>query len=149
MPSAQDIIEKLNLTPHPEGGYYRRTYQNDGGSEARGRATSIYYFLEGNDFAKWHLTDGDEIWYWHAGASLTLEIDLNKEGVKAFELGPDILNNQQPQILVPAGDWQRARANGDWTLVSCMVSPGFLFESYELIEDKNWHPDTAKTQTES
>ncbi len=142
MRTAQEVIAKLNLTPHPEGGYYRRTYQNEGGAEERGRATSIYYFLEGNDFAKWHRTDGDEIWFWHAGATLTLEIDLNKKGVQSFELGPDIFCGQHPQRLVPGNDWQRARANGDWTLVSCCVSPGFLFETYDLIEDEDWSPDT-------
>ncbi|UTW60360.1 cupin domain-containing protein [Kordiimonas sp. SCSIO 12603] len=144
MVTAKDVIKKLDLSPHPEGGYYRRTYQNEGGAEARGRATSIYYFLEGTDFAKWHSTDGDEIWYWHAGAALTLEIDLHHKGVQSYELGPDIFHGQAPQILVPADNWQRARSNGDWTLVSCMVSPGFLFDSYELIEDENWHPDLNK-----
>lgn len=139
----EEIAEKLELSPHPEGGFYRRTFQNENGPLGRGHATAIYYLLDGN-FNKWHRMDADELWFWHAGAPLTLEIDIAGNGVESFVLGSDISAGEHPQLLAPAGDWQRAKSNGDWTLVSCSVSPGFTFENYDLIEDPDWHPSLSK-----
>ncbi|MBL4639045.1 MAG: cupin domain-containing protein [Kordiimonadaceae bacterium] len=144
MQTLQSIIDTLDLAPHPEGGFYKRMYENDAGPEGRGHATAIYYLLEGQKFAKWHkVVDADELWFWHAGAPLTLEIDAKQKGVQAYTLGIDIPAGERPQITVRAGEWQRARCDGDWTLVSCCVSPGFLFENYDLVEDPDWHPNQA------
>lgn len=136
MKTAEDIVKILKLEPHPEGGYYRRTFKNtkgpkEPGGENRGHATAIYY-LQMPDYSLWHRTDGDELWFWHAGASLTLEIRGADGSVQTKTLGPDIAAGQEPQQLAPASLWQRAKSDGDWTLVSCSVSPGFLFETYEL-----------------
>ncbi len=141
MTSVQEIVEKLELIPHPEGGYYRRTFQNKLGPANRGHATAIYYLLEGGQYNKWHRFDSDELWFWHAGSPLTLEIDSENQAVTSQTLGPNILAGELPQLLAPAGDWQRARSNGEWTLVSCAVSPGFTFDNYELVDDLDWHPD--------
>lgn len=140
--SAKDIIQQLDLAPHPEGGYYRRTYQSDTGQsdtgqsdtgiEERGYATAIYYLLEGTEFALWHRVDADEIWFWHAGGTLTLQISEKGQATTAQTLGYNVMAGESPQVLVPAHAWQRARSNSDWTLVSCCVSPGFLFETYDL-----------------
>tara|TARA_R110002096_G_scaffold164059_4_gene331734 strand:- start:2541 stop:2993 length:453 start_codon:yes stop_codon:yes gene_type:complete len=143
MQTVQDLIENLELSPHPEGGYYKRTFQNKEGPKGRGHATAIYYLLEGGSFNKWHKIDSDELWFWHAGATLTLETAHNDKGVQSHTLGPNVLAGELPQLLAPAHKWQRAKSNGDWTLVSCSVSPGFTFENYDLIEDPNWQPDTA------
>ena len=136
MPSIEEIIRSLDLSPHPEGGYYRRTYKNSDGppgpdGENRGHATAIYY-LQMPAYSLWHRTDGDELWFWHAGAPLTLEIREDDGSITAGKLGLNLDDGQQPQLLVPAGRWQRAKSDGAWTLVSCAVSPGFLFETYEL-----------------
>lgn len=140
MNSIDEIVRTLELAPHPQGGYYRRTYKNadgplkpDGkpGDENRGFASAIYY-LQPPEFSLWHRTDGDELWFWHAGAPLTLEIRQDSGAVVSQTLGSDIAAGQHPQLLAPASRWQRARSHGDWTLVSCSVSPGFLFETYEL-----------------
>jgi len=140
MKSADDIIRELELLPHPEGGYYRRTYKNAAGPPApsgissdgnRGHASAIYY-LQMPDYSLWHRTDGDELWFWHDGAPLMIEMRQDQGGVIAQTLGTDIVAGQQPQLMVPGGKWQRAKSLGDWTLVSCSVSPGFLFETYEL-----------------
>ena len=142
MKSIDEIVRLLELTPHPEGGYYRRTYRNaegppspgaDAGGEIRGYASAIYY-LQMPNYSLWHRTDGDELWFWHAGASLTLEVRDDSGATSVQTLGIDILAGQQPQLMVPGGQWQRAKSQGDWTLVSCSVSPGFLFETYELEE---------------
>lgn len=139
MQTLQDIVTALDLEPHPEGGYYRRTFKNaegpateEGGN--RGFATAIYYLAEGSAFSQWHRTDGDELWFWHAGAPLTLEIREDDGNVVRKKLGCDIALGQEPQHLAPKNKWQRAKSDGDWTLVSCSVSPGFLFETFELEE---------------
>lgn len=136
MHSVHEIIQALKLEPHPEGGFYRRTYKNGKGpagpaGENRGHASAIYY-LQMPEYSLWHRTDGDELWFWHAGAPLILETRNADGSVAARTLGPDLADGEQPQLLAPANIWQRAKSNGDWTLVSCSVSPGFLFETYEL-----------------
>lgn len=143
MQTIQDLIKKLELVPHPEGGYYKRTFQNKEGPDGRGHATAIYYLLEGGSFNKWHRMDSDELWFWHAGAPLTLEIANSEKHVQPHMLGPNVMANELPQLLAPAHRWQRAKSNGNWTLVSCSVSPGFTFENYDLIENPSWHPSTA------
>lgn len=137
MITAADIIKELNLSPHPEGGYYRRLHQTPDETGGRGLMTAIYYLLEGGDFARWHKVDADELWFWHAGAPLTLEICPGgpDSDIQEHILGTDLTKDEQPQVCVTAHQWQRAKSLGDFTLVSCAVSPGFLFDTYELAEE--------------
>ncbi len=138
MNSIDEIVKALDLSPHPEGGYYKRTYKNDRGPETpegenRGYASAIY-FLQLPDYSRWHRTDGDELWFWHAGAPLTLELKNADGSTTQKTLGLNVADGEAPQLLAPANVWQRAKSNGDWTLVSCSVSPGFLFETFEMLE---------------
>jgi predicted cupin superfamily sugar epimerase len=74
--------------------------------------------------------DADEIWLWHAGASLLLS--MGETSAAEVRLGPDVLGCEVVQAVVPFGWWQAAWSTGVWTLVSCTVSPGFRFEGFEL-----------------
>jgi uncharacterized protein len=127
--SAEDIIRKLELVPHPEGGWYRQTWA---GPEIAGRAsgTAILFLLRAGERSHWHRVDADEIWLWHAGAPLVLSVGLT--AARDEVMGPDVLAGQSVRLVVPAGWWQAAQSAGDWTLVSCTVSPGFRFEGFEL-----------------
>lgn len=127
--SAGEIIAKLGLQRHPEGGWYRETWK---GPEVGGRAsgTAILFLLRAGERSHWHRVDADEIWLWHAGASLVLS--MGEEAAREVRLGPDVLGDEVVQAVVPAGWWQAARSTGEWTLVSCTVSPGFRFEGFEL-----------------
>lgn len=127
--SADQIIANLGLQPHPEGGWYRQTWV---GPKVAGRAsgTAILFLLKAGERSHWHRVDADEIWLWHAGAALVLS--MGKALAVDHLLGPDVLGGQSPQIVVPQGHWQAARSLGEWTLVSCTVSPGFRFEGFEL-----------------
>jgi uncharacterized protein len=129
MTEADRIIEKLGLQPHPEGGWYRQTWE---GPQIAGRAsgTAIHFLLKSGKRSHWHRVDADEIWLWHAGAPITLS--LGETEAQNVTLGPDVLGGEAPQVLVPAGWWQAAESLGDWTLVSCTVSPGFRFAGFEL-----------------
>lgn len=127
--TAEAIIAKLGLMPHPEGGWYRETWR---GPEVAGRAsgTAILFLLQAGERSHWHRVDADEIWLWHAGAPLVLA--MGEASAREVLLGPDVLGGEVVQTVVPSGWWQAARSVGDWTLVSCTVSPGFRFEGFEL-----------------
>ena len=129
MTEAEQIIARLALSPHPEGGWYRQTWA---GPEVAGRAsgTAILFLLQQGARSHWHRVDADEIWLWHAGAPLTLR--MGDTAATALTLGPDVLGNHHVQAVVPAGHWQAAESTGAWTLVSCTVSPGFQFQGFEL-----------------
>ena len=131
--TADQIIAKLNLTPHPEGGHYRQTWVAD--NDGRPHGTCIYFLLKAGEVSHWHHVDATEIWHYYAGAALSLSIAEDEHGPAVeHALGPDLANGQEPQTIVPTGHWQSARTNGDWTLVGCTVSPGFQFEGFHLAE---------------
>ncbi|MCH2165911.1 MAG: cupin domain-containing protein [Marinovum sp.] len=130
MSSAQ-IIATLGLTPHPEGGHYRQTWKATG--EGRGTATAIYFLLQSQMRSHWHQVDAAELWLYHAGAPLTLYRSPDETGpATATTLGPDVLAGHAPQLIVEPDHWQAAETQGDWTLVSCIVSPGFTFDGFTL-----------------
>ncbi|UOQ51819.1 cupin domain-containing protein [Hymenobacter cellulosivorans] len=138
--SVQPIIEKLQLLPHPEGGYYKETYRaatsitTEQGA-ARNVSTAIYYLLEGADKSHLHRIQSDELWFFHQGQAL--EIVLVEQGqLVTIELGNDLAQGQLPQAVIPAQTWFGARVKGEtgFALVSCTVAPGFDFRDFELAE---------------
>lgn len=139
MPTAAEIIATLELQPHPEGGHFRETFR-DARTDANGRAasTAIYFLLASGERSHWHRIDAVEIWHYHAGAPLNLEI-ADDSGRRAITLGPDLAVGQRLQGIVPAHAWQAASTTGDWTLVGCTVAPGFDFATFELAP-KGWEP---------
>jgi uncharacterized protein len=133
MDSAEEIIRRLALAPHPEGGFFRETFR-DTKPEMGGRAasTAIYYLLPQGEISEWHRVDAAEIWHFYAGAAL--ELCLSEDGLLASRqrLGNDLAGGERPQLVAPAGWWQSARSLGAWTLVGCTVAPGFEFSRFEL-----------------
>ena len=128
--TAQDIIERLGLEPHPEGGFYRQTWQAE--NEGRAVGTCIYFLLKDGGHSHWHKVDATEIWLFHAGAPLVLSLSATDEGPATDHLLSPDLSMGEPQLIVPSGHWQAARTTGDYTLVSCTVSPGFEFSGFTL-----------------
>ena len=132
--TAARIIERLGLQAHPEGGWYRQTWQ---GPAVGGRAsgTAILFLLAQGERSHWHRVDADEIWLWHAGAAIDLRMSASSAGpATLIRLGPEVLAGDQVQAVVPAMHWQAAASLGDWTLVSCTVSPGFRFDGFDLAD---------------
>lgn len=130
--TAQEIIESLNLAPHPEGGWYRQTWVDET-SQGRPTGTCIYFLLEHGKPSHWHKVDAVEIWHFYAGAPLRLKLAARSDGPRAdVLLGPEIGAGQRPQGIVPKDWWQAAETTGDWTLVGCTVSPGFSFDGFFL-----------------
>lgn len=135
MPSgnASDIVTGLGLSRHPEGGWFRETWRAAAAPGERAGATAIYFLLQDDERSHWHRVDAAELWLWHAGAPLRLSIAADAEApVSTIMLGPDVLGGQQPQALVPPGQWQSAEPGGGWVLASCVVSPAFDFAGFEL-----------------
>jgi predicted cupin superfamily sugar epimerase len=124
------IIETLGLQPHPEGGHYRQTWIAENAGRPTG--TCIYFLLKADESSHWHRVDATEIWLYHAGAPLVLSLADTDEGPATDHLLTPDLTQGAPQIIVPEHHWQAARTTGDYTLVSCTVSPGFRFEGFTL-----------------
>jgi predicted cupin superfamily sugar epimerase len=131
-PTAADVIARLELKPHPEGGHFRETFR-DVRLNANGRSlsTAIYFLLARGERSHWHRIDAVEAWHYHAGSALVLEI-ADGSGSRAIRLGADLAAGEVPQAIVPARAWQAATSTGDWTLVGCTVAPGFDFAKFEL-----------------
>ncbi len=133
--TANRIIQQLNLSPHPEGGHYRQTWIADAADGTRPDGTAILFLLKAGEVSRWHRIDAVEIWHFYAGAPLTLSMAETKAGpARDFTLGPDVLNGQSPQLIVPTHHWQAAHSTGDYTLVGCTVSPAFRFEGFEMAD---------------
>ena len=140
MVSAAEIIARLDLKPHPEGGYFRETFR-DAHTDARGRAAStlIYFLLARGERSHWHRVDATEIWHYYAGSALSLRIAGDGLLAQTVALGIDLAAGERPQAIVPAHAWQSAESTGDWTLVGCTVAPGFEFAKFELAPP-GWAP---------
>ena len=146
MSDAAFWIERLDLRPHPEGGYFRETYRASesiaaaglperfGG--ARAFATAIYFLLTRDAFSAFHRIRSDELWHFYAGSPITLAV-LDAEGkgqLATYALGRDPTRGESLQVVVPAGAWFAAEvaSAGAYALVGCTVAPGFDFADFEL-----------------
>lgn len=143
MTELPDWVRQLDLSPHPEGGWFRETWRSDltVGESAlppdytgpRSAGTAILFVLMPDQQSAWHTVRSPELWLFHRGSSLLLEIGHEQAGATTHLLGPDIAAGEQPQLVVPPGHWQRARPRDDEpSLVSCVVVPGFDFADFAL-----------------
>ena len=128
------LAEALDLEPHPEGGWYRQTWAApetvtlpDG--RVRPTATLIHFLLPAGESSAWHRVASDEVWLAHQGA-VTLELGGVGEAPASGVVVE--VDAARPQALVPAGTWQRTVPRPADALVSCLVSPGFHFDDFEL-----------------
>lgn len=138
--TAAEIIARLDLKPHPEGGHYRETFRDsravDGGRPA---STAIYFLLVRGERSHWHRVDAAEVWHYYAGSALNLQIN-DESGSHTVRLGTDLNAGELAQAVVPAHAWQAAETTGDWTLAGCTVAPGFDFAKFELAP-RDWLPE--------
>ncbi|RLL70845.1 cupin domain-containing protein [Streptomyces sp. Z26] len=151
MAEISELVRRLDLRPHVEGGWFRETWRTGGSAVPEGYpgprpyATGIYFLLHPGESSRWHRVRSDELWLWHLGGPLRLRLggtgDLpDEEGAGdasgATLLGGDVAAGERPQSLVPAGAWQAAEPAGtEPVLVTCVVAPGFDFEDFTDIKD--------------
>jgi predicted cupin superfamily sugar epimerase len=146
MTKAEKIANKLDLEPHPEGGYFKETYRSSGlisennlGNEFSGErnyATCIYFLLTSNTFSAFHRIKQDEIWHFYKGAPIKLHIISAEGHYNYIIIGNNLDQGEVPQYVVNAKDWFAAEVIGNetYTLLGCTVSPGFDFKDFELAE---------------
>lgn len=125
---ADDVVRRLGLLPHPEGGFYRETYRSgltlelpDG--RRRAASTAIQYLLPTGTWSTWHRVASDEVWHHYDGGVLRLHL---------LGAGTRLLHRGDPQAIVPAGMWQAAEPLHEAVLCGCTVAPGFDFVDFEL-----------------
>lgn len=144
--TVEELISRLALLRHPEGGWYRETYRSgetvpeaelpDRFSGDRSFCTAIYFLLEKGDLSAFHRIKSDELWHFHAGTTLIVHM-LSLDGrYHSLQLGADLDAGASFQAVVPAGCWFGAEVTGDggYALVSCTVSPGFDFADFEMAD---------------
>ncbi|MBN2350317.1 MAG: cupin domain-containing protein [Bacteroidales bacterium] len=144
MNNAQYWINTLKMEKHPEGGYYKEIYKSDivlkegclpsQYSDRRICATSIFYLLPHNESLKFHQLRSDEIWYFHFGSGVSIHC-INPDGsLETLKLGLDHDAGEKPQIVLKAGTIFKASVGSKnlFTLVGCMVSPGFIFDDLKI-----------------
>lgn len=139
----KEIITKYSLIQHPEGGWYKQTFQSEDlvkvqgesnkryNDETRTAGTSIIYLLPHKEFSSWHTLQSDETWNFHAGSALILRI-LNP---KTKKLKTIILGYEQGllQYTIKAGYVFSAESTGVFSLCGCVVTPGFDFKDFKLL----------------
>ncbi|MCX8055082.1 MAG: cupin domain-containing protein [Ignavibacteria bacterium] len=145
--TAEDVIKKLNLVPHPEGGYFRETYRSDEKisklalpdrySGDRVFSTAIYFLLQSSENHLVHRLKSDEIWHFYLGSPLLIRYYQNENDINEVVLGNNLLNNEVPQLLIPRMHWMVARPleKNSFSLVGCTNSPGFEFDDFEIKQD--------------
>lgn len=139
---AAELIEKLALEPHPEGGYYREIFRSKDlvapadGRGPRAALTTIYYLLPAGIVSRWHRVSSDEVWHLYEGGPLeVLTVDPACQTAARHQLAP-----QAPVCTVAAAHWQAARTLGDYALTGCTVAPGFDFADFTILVDE---PETT------
>ncbi len=137
--NAKKLIELLGLEPHPEGGWYCRTFKDFQPNDKRAKSTAIYYLLQKGERSHWHRVDAAEVWHYYGGAPLKLMISADGISTREVILGTDFAKDQRPQAIVEKMYWQSATSLGEWTLCGCTVSPGFEFAGFEMAKE-GWEP---------
>lgn len=138
LPEARQWIDRLNMQPHPEGGYYQETFRSQGTIAAldRNYSTAIYYLLLEKAFSAFHRIKSDELWHFYAGNTLEVAVLYPNGSLKIHRLGPHWKQGDRFQLAVPANHWFASRMADPTTyaLVGCTVSPGFDFRDFEMAE---------------
>jgi uncharacterized protein len=164
MESTAELVDRLGLRPHPEGGWYREIYRSPTRVQtargSRSALTTIYYLLEHGQLSRWHVVQADELWHFYGGAPLELleydpaagqfarhalcgatdpasDADTAVAGVGSAGGTPSV-------AVIPTGVWQAARSLGAYSLVGCTVGPGFEFVDFEFVCDLPSHAEHFK-----
>ena len=141
---ADELIKALDLAPHPEGGWYRETWRAEAADGERAAASAVLYILEPGQRSHWNRVDAHEIWLWHSGDPIDVSVAPSDDGPsRIVRLGGRVTEGEQPQLIIPAGQWQSANpapgGTAGYTLISCIVAPAFEFGGFELAPP-GWAP---------
>jgi predicted cupin superfamily sugar epimerase/nucleoside phosphorylase len=144
---AEELIDRFQLEPHPEGGYYARNFTSelsvtsfdseryDG--ESRKAGSSIYYLLRGNEFSAFHILKSDEIWHYYKGSPVKIHMIDISGNLTTYILGNPLESSQAMfQVIIPANNWFAAEVldKKSFSFVGCTVSPGFEFKDFNIAD---------------
>ena len=132
MNNSDEIIKKLQMIPHPEGGYFKESYRNE-------NISLIYYLLKKNEKSHWHRLTKNEILHFYNGDPLKLLISKDGKNIEEIILNNKINNDQIFHYIVKAGTWFSMESQGEYSLIGCTVAPSFDYNDFELAP-KNWKP---------
>jgi uncharacterized protein len=148
MNDAASIISRLELLPHPEGGWYRETYRSEDVIPVNSLptrytsphcfSTSIYFLLESHDFSAFHRISSDETWHFYLGSPVVIYIISHDGEVSEINMSNNLAEGHYLQYTIPRSSWFAAKVqnNNSFTLVGCTVAPGFEFTDFELASRK-------------
>ncbi len=144
MKDQQYWIEKLQLQPHPEGGYYKETYRSKESIASSGNvfpggrsySTGIYFMLSTGNFSAFHRIKSDEMWHFYAGKGINIYVIQSNGKLEVIKLGDNPDNGEVFQAIVPAGAWFASRVEepNSYSLVGCTVAPGFDFQDFKMAD---------------
>ena len=142
----EELIEKLKLEKHPEGGYFKETYRSEIAlsksalpsefTSSRNASTCIYFMLTSDEFSAFHKVNQDEAWHFYLGETITLHMVSPEGKYSQVSIGNDFSQKETPQFVVPAQHWFAAeiKTEDSFALVGCTVAPGFEFDDFKLAE---------------
>ena len=128
------LIEKLKMSPHPEGGYFAESFR-----DKDNKISLIYYLLKKNQRSHWHRLTKNEILHFYEGHPLNVHISEDSKTSNTKILGNNIDKNETAHLVVKAGSWFGMTSSGNYSLIGCTVAPGFNYADFELAP-KNWEP---------
>ncbi|MES1262974.1 MAG: cupin domain-containing protein [Peristeroidobacter soli] len=135
--SAAELVARLRLEPHPEGGWYREVHRSveliNTARGPRSAITSIYFLLETRQKSRWHVVASDELWHHVGGAPLELVMYSPDTKVVQHAVLGSPGDAREPTGVAQAGVWQAARSLGAYSLMACDVGPGFDFEDFRFV----------------
>lgn len=137
MSKIESLIARYEMSPHPEGGWYKETYRSEAivtspvNQQPRSAVTQIYFLLTEGDISRFHKVLHEEIWHFHEGAPLRL-LDADAKSCEEMILSPE---NGNYHHVITAGNYQAAESTGEYTLVGCTVAPGFDFADFSFLKD--------------
>lgn len=151
-----ELIDLLNLRPHPEGGHYAEIHRSADavmpadGRGSRAAVTTIYFLLQRGEISRWHRVASDEVWHFYEGDGIDLlRLPPDLADLQTIRLGP-VGPGVRPTATIPADHWQAARPVGAFALVGCTVGPGFDFADFTMLaadpaagEVRRRHPAAA------
>lgn len=149
MTEIEQLIERLELEPHPEGGYFKETYRSaevitsdslsNNYKGSRNCSTCIYFLLTPEMFSSFHKIHQDEVWHFYQGSPIELHIISESGSHESHIIGNDLSKGETPQLVVPGNHWFASKVidPDSYSLVGCTVSPGFDFQDFTLADRKN------------
>lgn len=148
MNKAEYYIKRLNLQPHPEGGFFSEIFRSQEIIPEQNLperfdiphcfSTYIYFLLKSGQISKFHRHKSDEIWNFLDGSPLILYF-VDKIGkLNKIVLGKNLEEKQVLSYVVPPECWMASMPSEDnsYSLVGCMVAPGFEFNDFEIADKK-------------